>query len=640
MTLITTSATSAIFTSTIGLRPIWSTKNTQGQPATLGKEAEEILNANSLIIEDVFNIQNAALHSINESKFPVQISAIILMDKTVNHQIGSVIVSDPDYDCAIFTVNSGVNYRIRGIKPTAIIFFSGAPSTDTFLGSFIGDDVKMTFNAPVNAKIAVFDYLKIPGSTSVQTYVNSAIQAGSFTALPLPIKDWIKLDTFYNGFDGSVGTSTALDSALIPRTFILNALSVTGKKPVSIVFYSGVPSKTTFISSVADLRDFDIPQNCVYIGINFEETATTIETYKDTYLTTIEANYIKSIPSPTIELVHSWGNSITAAGTYQQGIASELGITNDQVKNYGLASDYSQSIRRRFVEYYTLDTPYKGKATYIVPSLTVRQEELEKAFQVIWLGTNNLGCYNLDSADFPDWTINNPEFMALNPNPNFKIDRLYLRSYFDQMFLDIKAMIDLIPHNNWVIIGGHANFTVPPYNVPDNVRQTMIEFDAMMARMYPRNFIDLREIMLLNYNWLNTTLLADFVKPALNASVQFQLSDVSWLGNASGDICVGTKEIYDRYHVTAVSGNTVTATLIESKTELVTGEIMRANYPLTTLLGGSKVDMQMRVYSYEDCVHFGKLLYPRSCTDPIHFNSDWAIKLGTYIAKELQKIKR
>lgn len=44
-------ATATSFVSTLGLRPIWSTKNTEGQPATLGKEAEEIINGNFTILE-------------------------------------------------------------------------------------------------------------------------------------------------------------------------------------------------------------------------------------------------------------------------------------------------------------------------------------------------------------------------------------------------------------------------------------------------------------------------------------------------------------------------------------------------------------------------------------------------------------
>lgn len=44
-------ATATSFTSTLGLRPIWSTKNTEDQPATLGKEAEEIINGNFSTLE-------------------------------------------------------------------------------------------------------------------------------------------------------------------------------------------------------------------------------------------------------------------------------------------------------------------------------------------------------------------------------------------------------------------------------------------------------------------------------------------------------------------------------------------------------------------------------------------------------------
>lgn len=45
-------AAATTFVSALGLRPIWSTKNTEGQPATLGKEAEEILNGNFSALEE------------------------------------------------------------------------------------------------------------------------------------------------------------------------------------------------------------------------------------------------------------------------------------------------------------------------------------------------------------------------------------------------------------------------------------------------------------------------------------------------------------------------------------------------------------------------------------------------------------
>lgn len=52
-------ATATSFVSTLGLRPIWSTKNTQGQPATLGKQAEEILNDNFSILESALGSTSA-----------------------------------------------------------------------------------------------------------------------------------------------------------------------------------------------------------------------------------------------------------------------------------------------------------------------------------------------------------------------------------------------------------------------------------------------------------------------------------------------------------------------------------------------------------------------------------------------------
>lgn len=60
-------ATATSFISTLGLRPIWSTRNTQGQPATLGKEAEEILNDNFTIIEQNLSTKASVLDLLNLS---------------------------------------------------------------------------------------------------------------------------------------------------------------------------------------------------------------------------------------------------------------------------------------------------------------------------------------------------------------------------------------------------------------------------------------------------------------------------------------------------------------------------------------------------------------------------------------------
>ncbi len=73
----------------------------------------------------------------------------------------------------------------------------------------------------------------------------------------------------------------------------------------------------------------------------------------------------------------------------------------------------------------------------------------------------------------------------------------------------------------------------------------MIELDNTLVRLFPRNVIDVRELVLMDYNYLNTFLAAAFVKPALNANVDITVTDGSWIlaanKNASGNICISSK---------------------------------------------------------------------------------------------------
>lgn len=342
--------------------------------------------------------------------------------------------------------------------------------------------------------------------------------------------------------------------------------------------------------------------------------------------------YLKGT-NTSINKVQTWGDSITFAGQYQKGIASELNITPSAVKNAGIGSDYSMHVRNRFISYFTDDQPYVGTGTYSVPALSERKTELLNSFFVFWLGTNNL--INPDRKA-GSYTTGNSAYTALQPNPDFKYDRLYSRSYKDMMLDDIRQIVNLLPHTNFAIIGGHGGFSSDT-----TMRQKMLEVDEILARMYPRNYIDIRELVCMDYDYQNTFLQADFAKPALNESVTITLTDTSWIGNnknPSRNICIGTKTTYDKYNVVSIDGNNIVATLVESNTEFIEGDTMRKEYLLVSDLGRDAVNIKTQVFSYEDCVSFGLMSFPRSSSDPIHFTNEQYIRIGELIGKEIKKI--
>ena len=86
---------------------------------------------------------------------------------------------------------------------------------------------------------------------------------------------------------------------------------------------------------------------------------------------TIFVNKLTAVASTAINAVQTWGDSITAAGKYQNGIAAELKLST--IKNAGIASDFSMHVRNRFISYFTEESPYVGTGTYTIPALEERK---------------------------------------------------------------------------------------------------------------------------------------------------------------------------------------------------------------------------------------------------------------------------
>jgi len=294
--------------------------------------------------------------------------------------------------------------------------------------------------------------------------------------------------------------------------------------------------------------------------------------------------------------VDTWGDSITAEGAYQQVIASKLGVT---VANYGIGSQFSQHIKDRFVAHYTANPSQLNNT------------------MIIFMGTNNL--LNTDS----NGNGNDPLFT-----------RLYAKSYKDQMLHDIKVMVDMIPHNRYLIVGGHvgswALHTVEPW-------LSMDEADRFIQSTYQQNSLNIRHNTSALWGNLNIRVTSNFTKPALNGQLDIILNDVSFI-NANGNegsFMVGTKDLYDTYRVDNVNGLTVTCTLTNDGGHFPVGHTMQAQYTLTATLGGDAV-IDLRAYSDRDIWSYESENIPRSMTvDNIHPTANGYNLVGEILARRL-----
>ena len=300
-----------------------------------------------------------------------------------------------------------------------------------------------------------------------------------------------------------------------------------------------------------------------------------------------------------ISAVDCWGDSITAAGKYEQSLSSELGIP---ANNFGVSSTWSQMIRQRFVDYYTSNP-----------------DEINN-FIIIFMGTNNLLNFNT----------------AGNGNDE-KLSQMYAKSYNDQMRIDIKIMVDMIPHNNYLIVNGHAGTNV---NMTNPIWTAMDSLDTHFVKTFPTKTMNLREMLMIEYDYLGVSVTADFTKPSINESVDISLSDTSWINNSTvgnnGNICIGTKDYYDTYTVTATNGNVATCKLIADKTAIPSGNVMQASYSIVADLDRGTVNIPLRVYSDYDIDSYENNNIPRSATVAgIHPTDDTYNKIGLLFAKKI-----
>ena len=348
---------------------------------------------------------------------------------------------------------------------------------------------------------------------------------------------------------------------------------------------------------------------------------------------------VKKVEIPT--LVQTWGDSITDADKYQDEIANVLGINRNNVKNFGISSDFSMHVANRFKSYFTekeTSNVFIGNAIKRpdsiskVPSYDDRMKELNNSFFVIWIGTNNLLNYRRNGRS-PEYTTQSSAFMALCPQFNEKYDVLYSKSYISMIYDDIRTMVSLIPHSNFIIISGHASYTED-----DKSQQDMIKLNNLLLKAYPRNYVDIETLLIINSK-IEYSLTKSFVKPEINNTVLITLDSLKNL-NSNSYLAIGTRDYYDLYKVVSLDSKNVRvlANLVSSNTGLNTGDTVYDSYNLVSDLGRDSVSIKTKVYNYNDILRYNFNENPWTIGMDVHFTNEGYKLIGKLIADEILKI--
>lgn len=300
--------------------------------------------------------------------------------------------------------------------------------------------------------------------------------------------------------------------------------------------------------------------------------------------------------SPEVSKVHVWGDSISN-GTYQGYIAVKFGLRTTDIINHAVSGDPSFRIRESFVSYYTANP-----------------EELKHPI-IIMFGANNL--LPITGTDY--------------------LKDIHIQSYKDHYFRDINAMISMIPHNMFIV---STAWTSNSANSGDIRYDQVNSVNDELLKAYPNNSFDSLRRILLEYDFGNAYLTADFIQPSIGANVVVSVNDASIVTHATRNsaqtIAIGTKEIYDEYTIISVASNDITLRLDVNNTGIAPGQTFNAIYTWITSYA-NEIDIPTRIYALRDCIDFQNNKIPHTASDGLHPLYAYDI-LGNAIADELLKI--
>jgi len=195
--------------------------------------------------------------------------------------------ADAAYDCFVLPVTPSINY-ILSESVTFVIYYSGLPGAASFISSVTNVS---SFVPPASCSYVVVllsgkadqnlykDFYVLPESDLSRK--NKVALDASFYAdakIARSLADIIGIGKAYNFATGLPNYDSAFyDSAAFTCT--ANTKYILDLVAVGVVFYSGVPATTTFISSVTNVTEFTTPVNCRYAAVVFA-TKGAVSAYK------------------------------------------------------------------------------------------------------------------------------------------------------------------------------------------------------------------------------------------------------------------------------------------------------------------------------------------------------------------------
>lgn len=298
------------------------------------------------------------------------------------------------------------------------------------------------------------------------------------------------------------------------------------------------------------------------------------------------ANSVKTIK--VADDIEFWGDSLTGQN-YSQYVAAATG-REVTVRGYG------------------------GKTSTYIRDQFLALADTSKT-QVIWVGRNNFG--------LPDVVID-----------------------------DIRAMVEHLGHSRFIIMNPpNGNYAGEGKNDDNNrAYQAFMTLTDRLQWEYPANFLDIRRATINSYDMGGVTLLSSFVQPAVNGTVQINVSDANtlttynqadltrWGADVMNKIRIGWMFAYntDVYEVVSKDSDTLlTVRLVEANWKNP-GEMVENQIDA----GGNNAVKYMRVMQNADYKCFQEDRWLSTFrSDAIHMADIGKQEVAKHVVRKLEAMK-
>jgi len=210
-----------------------------------------------------------------------------------------------------------------------------------------------------------------------------------------------------------------------------------------------------------------------------------------------------SAPSTSKNPVIQWGDSLTA----QSEADDALGQVSGRAVSYqGFGGERSYQILDRYLAAGPSDRTH-----------------------IFWVGRNNFG------------------------QPNFD----------DIVVSDVAVMVANMTHRRFIVCMPPNGEFATEYRGTGERYPAMLRLEQRLRQIYGPRFLDVRSLLIQSFKYEIAKLAQPFAQPAIGESVQITF-DVNALVDVGDAVRIGQLNLADEYQVTAVNGNTITATLTEA----------------------------------------------------------------------------